>query len=147
MLRKFNLVVAVLFVISPSLVYAASKSEDKPQVIKLQRFRKALWKVHVTIKGKQGDFLLDTGGGVTFVTDAFAKGIDCRFWGRTTGYNMFGKRSDGGKVNNAKDENEMLRCDQGDEPVRSSGGLIFGGDHFFTLAPHICGDFSLRLPW
>ena len=45
MLRKVNLVL-VLVILSPSLVYAASKPDDKPQVIKLQRFRKALWKVH-----------------------------------------------------------------------------------------------------
>jgi predicted aspartyl protease len=100
MLRKFLFMLAVVFVISPSLVYAASKADDQPQVIKLQRFRKALWKVHVTVKGKPGDFLLDTGGGVTLVTDAFAKGIDCKFWGRTTGYNMFGKKSEGPHCDN-----------------------------------------------
>lgn len=70
-------------------------SADEPQVIKLQRFRKALWKVNVTIKGKSGDFLFDTGGGVTLVTEEFSKGLDCKFWGRTTGYNMFGKKSEG----------------------------------------------------
>ena len=100
MLRKLNLVLVVLVVVSPSLVYAASKPAGQPQVIKLQRFRKALWKVHVTLNGKPGDFLLDTGGGNTLVTDAFAKGIDCKFWGRTTGYNMFGKRSDGPHCDN-----------------------------------------------
>ena len=72
-----------------------TKPKDQPQVIKLQRFRKALWKIHVTLKGKEGDFLFDTGGGVTLVTEEFAKDIDCRFWGRSTGYNMFGKRGDG----------------------------------------------------
>src|SRR6185503_9428336 len=102
MLRKIDLMLAVLVVVSPSLVYAATKAVDKPQEIKLQRFRKALWKVHVTIKGKPGDFLLDTGGGVTLVTDAFAKGIDCKFWGRTTGYNMFGKRNDGPHCDNVQ---------------------------------------------
>jgi len=73
-------------------------------VIKLQRFRKALWKVHVTIKGKPGDFLLDTGGGVTLLTEDYAKGIECKFWGRTTGYNMFGKRSEGPHCDNVQIE-------------------------------------------
>jgi len=73
-------------------------------VIKLQRFRKALWKVHVTIKGKAGDFLLDTGGGVTLLTEDYAKGIECKFWGRTTGYNMFGKRSEGPHCDNVQIE-------------------------------------------
>ncbi|MEP7212987.1 MAG: hypothetical protein ABI791_07925 [Acidobacteriota bacterium] len=64
-------------------------------VIKLQRFRKALWTVNVTVKGKEGDFLFDTGGGVTLLTDEFLKGVPCKFWGRNTGYNMFGQRGDG----------------------------------------------------
>ena len=124
MLRKFNLVFVVLSVISPSLVYAASKPADKPQVIKLQRFRKALWKVRVTIKGKPGDFLLDTGGGITLVTDAFAKGIDCKFWGRTTGYNMFGKRTDGPHCDNVS----VVAGDVALTPV--SIGTIDFGDQF-----------------
>ena len=83
-----------------ALLFAAAVSAHpprtpNPQVIKLQRFRKALWKVHVTVNGKPGDFLLDTGGGNTMLTDAFLDGMECRFWGRTTGYNMFGKRNDG----------------------------------------------------
>lgn len=68
---------------------------EKPQVIKLERFRKALWKVHVTINGVPGDFLFDTGGGVTLLSKAFASKIECNYWGRNTGYNMFGERGDG----------------------------------------------------
>jgi hypothetical protein len=68
---------------------------EKPQVIRLERFRKALWKVHVTINGVPGDFLFDTGGGVTLLSKDFAPKIECRYWGRSTGYNMFGKRGDG----------------------------------------------------
>ena len=68
---------------------------EKPQVIRLERFRKALWKVHVTINGVPGDFLFDTGGGVTLLSNDFASKIECRYWGRNTGYNMFGKRGDG----------------------------------------------------
>ena len=65
------------------------------QVIKLDRFRKALWKVHVTVKGKEGDFLFDTGGGVTLLDKEFAQNLKCKFWGRNTGYNMFGKKAEG----------------------------------------------------
>ena len=123
MLRKVTLIL-VLVILSPVLVYAASKSDDKPQVIKLQRFRKALWKVHVTVKGKPGDFLLDTGGGNTLLTDAFAKGIDCKFWGRTTGYNMFGKRNDGPHCDNV----QILAGDVALTPVNIS--TIDFGDQF-----------------
>jgi aspartyl protease len=92
---------ATIFVIS-SFISAAGNADGKPQVIKLERFRKALWKVHVTVKGKPGEFLLDTGGGVTLLTEEFSKGVDCKFWGRITGYNMFGKRSDGPHCDNVQ---------------------------------------------
>ena len=91
MLKKYTVVAAAILALFTLQVKAA----EKPQVIKLERFRKALWKVRVTVKGKPGDFLLDTGGGVTLLTEEFSKGVPCKFWGRTTGYNMFGKRDDG----------------------------------------------------
>jgi hypothetical protein len=67
---------------------------EKPQVVKLERFRKALWKVHLTVNGVPGDFLFDTGGGVTLLAKDFAPKVECTYWGRSTGYNMFGKRGD-----------------------------------------------------
>jgi len=95
-LRKTSIAaLTVIFLLIPSLVSEAGKAAETVQVIKLDRFRKALWKVHVTVKGKPGDFLLDTGGGVTLLSEDFSKDVDCKFWGRITGYNMFGKRSDG----------------------------------------------------
>jgi hypothetical protein len=95
MLRKFSVAFAAVSVLMLCAVSAAGRAAERPQVIKLERFRKALWKVHVTVKGRPGDFLLDTGGGVTLLTEEFSKEIPCKFWGRTTGYNMFGKRGDG----------------------------------------------------
>lgn len=78
----------------------AETPASSPQVIKLQRFRKALWTVHLTVKGKEGDFLFDTGGGVTLLTESFLKGVDCKFWGRNTGYNMFGEKGSGPHCDN-----------------------------------------------
>jgi hypothetical protein len=80
-------------VVAPLL--SLKDSTKKPQVINLVRFRKALWKVHVTINNKPGDFLLDTGGGITLLTDDFSSSMNSKFWGRTTGFNMFGNRFDG----------------------------------------------------
>ncbi len=77
------------------LVPVPDGSAQTPQVIKLERFRKALWKVNVTVKGKTGDFLFDTGGGITLLGTEFSKGIECTFWGRFTGYNMFGNKGGG----------------------------------------------------
>jgi hypothetical protein len=102
MLQKFTAALAIISFLIPSFVSGAGKAADKPQVIRLERFRKALWKVHVTVKGKPGDFLLDTGGGVTLLSEEFSKGVDCKFWGRNTGYNMFGKRSDSPHCDNVQ---------------------------------------------
>ena len=93
-----------------------------PQVIKLQRFRKALWKVHITVKGKPGDFLFDTGGGVTLVTEEFSKGVECKYWGRSTGYNMFGKRGDGPHC----DDVQLMAGNAALAPV-NIGKIDFGG--------------------
>lgn len=102
-LRSFASAIIVQFVILSSITATGTNDKlpaDKPQVIKLQRFRKALWKVNVTVKGRSGDLLFDTGGGVTLLSNDLAKSIDCKFWGRTTGYNMFGERSEGPHCDN-----------------------------------------------
>lgn len=101
MVKKITAAFAISCILLFPLLSTAKPSE-KPQVIKLQRFRKALWKVHVTVKGKPGDFLLDTGGGVTLLTEEFSRGIECKFWGRNTGYNMFGKKSEGPHCDNVQ---------------------------------------------
>ena len=124
MLRKFIIALAIFFVPMPALVSARTKVPEQPQVIKLQRFRKALWKMHVTVKGKPGDFLFDTGGGNTLLTDDYLKGIDCKFWGRTTGYNMFGKRNEGPHCDNV----QIMAGDVALTPV--SIGTIDFGDQF-----------------
>lgn len=100
MLRKLTFALATTTILGAGAHFVPARPEDGPQVIKLERFRKALWKVHVTVNGKPGDFLLDTGGGNTLVTDAFSDGINCSYWGRTTGYNMFGERNDGPHCDN-----------------------------------------------
>ena len=72
----------IFFTLFVSIIFAGQANvlgvgKAKPQVIKLQRYRKALWTVNVTVKGKSGDFLFDTGGGVTLLGQDFANGIDC----------------------------------------------------------------------
>jgi predicted aspartyl protease len=95
MIHRLSALVLVMFwsFMSPAAI-AADSAAQATQTIKLERFRKALWTVRVTLNGKTGDFLFDTGGGITLVTEQFAAGWGCKFWGRVTGYNMFGERSD-----------------------------------------------------
>ena len=124
MLQKLTTALVISsFVVFP-LVLAAARAAGKPQVIKLERFRKALWKVHVTVRGRPGDFLLDTGGGATLLTEQFSKLLDCKFWGRTTGYNMFDKRSDSPHCDNV----QITAGDVALTPV--SVGKIDFGDQF-----------------
>jgi hypothetical protein len=92
--RRITLALLITCVLTP-WAPALARAAGTTQVIHLNRFRKALWTVRVTVNGKPGEFLLDTGGGNTLLTSAFAAGLDCRCWGRTTGYNMFGQRADG----------------------------------------------------
>jgi predicted aspartyl protease len=124
MLRKFIVTIAAASFLTVGALSAAQKPGEKPQVIKLERFRKALWKVDVTINGKSGDFLLDTGGGNTLLTEEYAASMKCRFWGRTTGYNMFGKRADGPHCDNV----QLKAGDVALTPV--SVGTIDFGDRF-----------------
>jgi hypothetical protein len=91
----FTLLLALVFCSFAERSNASGRLAEKPQAIKLERFRKALWTVRISVKGKTGDFLFDTGGGVTLLGEEFSKGVECEFWGRNTGYNMFGKRFDG----------------------------------------------------
>ena len=93
MLTKSSAVFLTLSLLAGG-VPSPQQPTEQPQVIHLQRFRKALWKVHLTVNGVPGDFLLDTGGGVTLLAKPFAPKVSCTYWGRNTGYNMFGKRGD-----------------------------------------------------
>jgi len=122
MFRRFTVALATICVLVPSVVSAMGRVSEKPPVIRLERFRKALWKVNVTVKGKPGVFLLDTGGGVTLLTEDFSRGIDCKFWGRTTGYNMFGKRSDGPHCDNVQ-----IKAGDVDLTPVNVGKIDFGG--------------------
>ena len=123
MRKVFSSSLLFLFALSASVPASPLlKGDEGRQVIKLVRFRKALWKVHVTVKGKEGDFLFDTGGGVTLLTEEFSKGIDCKYWGRNTGYNMFGKRGDGPHCDNV----QLTAGDVALTPV-NIGKIDFGG--------------------
>ena len=101
MLRTLTIGLSSLALIYPTIA-ERGESADRPQIIRLERFRKALWKVHVSVNGVPGDFLLDTGGGNTLLTHEFSSRVACKYWGRTTGYNMFGKRNDGPHCDNVQ---------------------------------------------
>ena len=52
-----------------------------------------------SVNGKQGLFMFDTGGGISYIDPAFAHSIGCEPWGQITGFMLTGQRLD------------MPRCD------------------------------------
>jgi hypothetical protein len=124
MVRNLALALAMASVMTAGTLSGGQKPAEKPRIIKLERFRKALWTVDVTVDGKPGEFLLDSGGGNTLLTAEYAAKLNCKFWGRTTGYNMFGKRADGPHCDN-------VQIKAGDAALSSvSVGTIDFGDRF-----------------
>lgn len=55
--------------------------------------------VHATVRGHEGNFMFDTGGGISYISPAFAQTIGCKPWGQITGFTLTGQRLD------------MPRCD------------------------------------
>ena len=69
----------------------------------------------------------DTDGGNTLLSADYAAKLNCKFWGRTMGYNIFGKRADGPHCDN-------VQIKAGDMALSSvSVGTIDFGDRFITL--------------
>lgn len=81
-------------------------------VLKLEPYRKSV-AVRVVANGKPGLFTLDTAGGNTVVSPAYAAEAGCKPWGRMVGFQMTGNRL------------EMPRCD----------GFTFSVDGHVLRAP------------
>lgn len=55
--------------------------------------------LRANVRGHEGNFVFDTGGGVSYISPAFAKTIGCEPWGQLSGFVLTGQRLD------------MQRCD------------------------------------
>ncbi len=55
--------------------------------------------LRATVRGHEGLFIFDTGGGISYVSPAFAQLVGCDVWGQITGFLLTGQRLD------------MPRCD------------------------------------
>lgn len=51
------------------------------------------------VRGHEGNFMFDTGGGISYISPDFAQAIGCKPWGQITGFTLVGQRLD------------MRRCD------------------------------------
>jgi hypothetical protein len=86
--------IVVIFLAVAGITAACANSRPAPEVIKLEPLRERLRTLRVTVNGQEGEFLLDTGGGATIISPAFAQKIGCKPWGRLTGFRMMGERLD-----------------------------------------------------
>ncbi|HEX3184239.1 MAG TPA: hypothetical protein VHQ94_05560 [Pyrinomonadaceae bacterium] len=59
----------------------------------------AMMTLHSTVRGHEGNFIFDTGGGISYISPGFAQTIGCKPWGQITGFTLTGQRLD------------MPRCD------------------------------------
>ncbi len=55
--------------------------------------------MHASVRGHEGNFIFDTGGGISYISPGFAKAIGCKPWGQITGFTLTAQRLD------------MPRCD------------------------------------
>ena len=76
----------------------------------------AMMTVRASVRGHVGLFIFDTGGGVSYISPAFAQNVGCKPWGQITGFMLTGQRLD------------MPRCDDLSFDIQGSNyaGPIFG---------------------
>jgi len=90
-----------------------------------------------SVNGKQGLFMFDTGGGVSYIDPAFARSIGCDPWGQISGFMLTGQRLD------------MQRCDglkfdvAGRSLAAPTAGVFDIGKFMPPDAPHIDGSIGL----
>jgi hypothetical protein len=68
------------------------------------------------VRGHEGRFVFDTGGGVTYLSPAFAETIGCKPWGQLSGFVLTGQRLDMKRCDNL-----MFYIDQHPFPAPISG--------------------------
>ena len=77
--------------------YAASQPEA---VIPLSLVHGKLFVIEATVNGRSGQYLFDTGEGITMMTPAIAAAAHCVPWGNVAGFRMLGDRMDTPRCDN-----------------------------------------------
>jgi predicted aspartyl protease len=90
--RSFGAALAAITLLTP--VPAGAAAAARSTVIPLSLYLGQFLSLDVSLHGRSERFLLDTGGGVSVVTPAFAARAGCKPWGQVTGFRMRGERLD-----------------------------------------------------
>lgn len=103
MFRIFCAIASLVLVLAADAAVAevgpASVPGAAPTVLPLEPFRKSV-AVRVDVVGKQRLFMLDTAGGVSFISPELADALNCKKGGRIVGFRMTGDRLDTPRCDN-----------------------------------------------
>jgi hypothetical protein len=100
LIRKKLRALIIILIVTPAIL--ASPQRPRPvAVFQLQPHPGGTYMMtlRAKVRGHEGSFVFDTGGGVTYISPAFAQTIGCKPWGQLSGFVLTGQRLD------------MQRCD------------------------------------
>ena len=69
----------------------ATQAQEAPRTVQLGDYL-GLRTVRATVGGQTGDFILDTGGGISVVSPALAEKAGCKPWAQIVGHRLSGER-------------------------------------------------------
>jgi hypothetical protein len=102
MVRKF--LIAFLVCLTSTVVGTESSGSTSPVPVMAIELSPhpggtAMMTMRAKVRGHEGVFIFDTGGGISYISPAFAAAVGCKLWGQLTGFMLTGQRLD------------MPRCD------------------------------------
>ena len=119
-----------------SALASTATAQVAPRAVSLGDFY-GLRTVHATIAGRAGDYLLDTGGGITVITPSLAEAVGCTPWTQITGFRLTGERLTMPRCDN-------LTFDVGGQSLTSPSAGVFDLQTLLPPdAPHIDGLIAL----
>lgn len=115
-----------------------ASAQEAPKTIELADFGGRLRAVRLSVNGQEGLFTIDTGGGISLVSPAFAKRIGCVPWGAHTGFRLTGERLDMPRC-----EQVAFRLPSGDTLKPVSAGVVDLKPLLWEAAPEVDGSIAL----
>lgn len=115
----FQRLLSITLLIVVTTVSSFAKPRPKPVAIfhlELHPGGTYMMTLPAKVRGHEGRFIFDTGGGVTYLSPSFAQEIGCKPWGQLSGFVLTGQRLDMKRCDNL-----MFYIDQHPFPVPIAG--------------------------